>query len=139
MLFGSTHDVTYHYQRILNYAARVILCLQKLSSLTTHIKLLHWLPVKVRRCHNIACFCYHCYCCAEISYVADMLMKKPSQAHNTRTSSSTMTLYNRLAHSMATHGDLLFSFASFSVWNCTKNDDRCVPSLSLPNSCLKTY
>ena len=29
LLFGSTHDVTSHLQRILNYAARVILCLPK--------------------------------------------------------------------------------------------------------------
>ena len=32
---GSTHDVTTHLQRIQIYAARVILCLPKLSSITT--------------------------------------------------------------------------------------------------------
>ena len=47
LLFGSTHDVTSHLQRILNYTARVILCLPKSSSITTHLKSLHWLPVKV--------------------------------------------------------------------------------------------
>ena len=36
LLFGSTHDVTSHLQRIQNYAARVILCLPKSSSITTH-------------------------------------------------------------------------------------------------------
>ena len=41
LLFGSTHDVTSHLQRIQNYAARVILCLPKSSSITTHIKSLH--------------------------------------------------------------------------------------------------
>ena len=48
LLFGSTHDVTSHLQRIQNYAARVILRLPKSSSITTHLKSLHWLPVKVR-------------------------------------------------------------------------------------------
>ena len=48
LLFGSTHDVTSHLQRIQNYAARVIFCLPKSSSITTHLKSLHWLPVKVR-------------------------------------------------------------------------------------------
>ena len=38
LLFGSTHDVTSHLQRIQNYAARVILCLPKSSSITTHLK-----------------------------------------------------------------------------------------------------
>ena len=47
LLFGSTHDVTSHLQRIQNYAARVILRLPKSSSITIHLKSLHWLPVKV--------------------------------------------------------------------------------------------
>ena len=48
LLFGSTHDVTSHLQRIQNYAARVILRLPKSSSITIHLKSLHRLPVKVR-------------------------------------------------------------------------------------------
>ena len=47
LLFGSTHDVTSHLQRIQNYAARVILRLPKSSSITIHLKSLHWLPVKI--------------------------------------------------------------------------------------------
>ena len=46
LLFGSTHDVTSHLHRIQNYAARVILRLPRSSSISTHLKLLHWLPVK---------------------------------------------------------------------------------------------
>ena len=38
LLFGSTHDVTYHLQRIQNCAARVILCFPKSCSITTHLK-----------------------------------------------------------------------------------------------------
>ena len=37
LLFGSTHDVTSHLQRIQNYAARVILRLPMSSSITTHL------------------------------------------------------------------------------------------------------
>ena len=37
LLFGSTHDVTSHLQRMRNYAAGVILRLQKSSSITTHL------------------------------------------------------------------------------------------------------
>ena len=48
LLFGSTHDVISHLQRILNYAARVILRLPKSSNITTHLESLHWLPVNVR-------------------------------------------------------------------------------------------
>ena len=38
LLFGSTHDVTSHLQRIQNYAARVILRLPMSSSITIHLK-----------------------------------------------------------------------------------------------------
>ena len=61
LLFGSTHDVTSHLLRIQNYAARVILCLPKSSSITTHLRSLHWLPVNVRSTYKISCFCYHCH------------------------------------------------------------------------------
>ena len=48
LLFDSTHDVTSHLQQIQNYAARVILRLPKSSSITMHLKALHWLPFKAR-------------------------------------------------------------------------------------------
>ena len=48
LLFGSTYAVTSHLQWIQNYAARVILCLPKSYSTATHLKSLHWLPVKGR-------------------------------------------------------------------------------------------
>ena len=136
LLFGSTHDVTSHLQQIQNYAARVILCFPKSSSIIIHLKLLHWLPVKVRSICKIACLCYHCHSSTAPSYVADMLHKKPS---HTRSSSYTMPLLNRPAHSKATLGDRSFSFASSSVWNSIPNDVRCAPSLSSFKSRLKIY
>ena len=100
LLFGSTHDVSSHLQPIQNYAARVILRLQKSSSITTHLKSLHWLPVKVRSTYKIACLCYHCHSSTAPSYVTDMLHKKPSHIRNTRSSSYTMPfLLNRPVHS----------------------------------------
>ena len=139
LLFGSTHDVTSHLQRIQNYATRVILRLPKTSSITTHLKSLHWLPVKVRSTYKIACLCYHCHSSAAPSYVADMLHRKPLHARNTRSNSYTMPLLNRPAHSKATLGDRSFSFASSSVWNSIPNDVRYAPSLSSFKFRLKTY
>ena len=137
LLFGSTNDVTSHLQRIQNYAARVILRLPKSSSITIHLKSLHWHPVKVRSTYKIACLCYNCHSSTAPSYVADMLHKKTSDTRNTRSSSCTMPLLNRPAHSKATLGDSSFSFASSSVF--LPNDVRCAPSLSSFMSCLKTY
>ena len=137
LLFGSTH-VTSHLQRIQNYAARVILHLPKSSNITTYLKSFHWLPVKVRSTYKIACLCYHCHSSTAPSYVADMLHKKPLHTRITRSSSYSMPLLNRPAHSKATHGDRSFSFASSSVWNTIPNDVRCAPSLSSSKSRLNT-
>ena len=73
LLFGSTHDVASHLQRMQNYAARVILHLPKLSNITTHLKSLHWLPVKGRSTYKIACLCYHCHSSTAPSFFSDML------------------------------------------------------------------
>ena len=131
--------LTSHLQRIQNYAARVIFRLPMSSSITIHLKSLHWLPVKVRSTYKIACLCYHCHSSTAPSYVTDMLHKKPLHTRNTRSSSYTMPLLNRPAHSKATLGDRSFSFASSSVWNSIPNDVRCAPSLSSFKSRLKTY
>ena len=136
LLFGSTHDVTPHLQRMQNYAARVILRLPKSSSITTHLKSLHWHPVKVRSTYVIACLCYHCHSSTAPSYVTDMLHKKSLHTHFR---SYTMPLLNRPANSKTTLGDRSFSFASSSVWNSIPNDVRCAPSLSSFSSRLKTY
>ena len=138
LLFGSTHDVTSHLHRIQNYAARVILRLPKSSNITTHLKSLHWLPVKVRSTYKIACLCYHCHSSTAPSFVADMLHKKAITHRITRSRSYTMPLLNRPAHSKAALGNRSFSFAS-SVWNSVPNDVRCAPSLSSFMSRLKTY
>ena len=139
LLFVSTHDMTYHLQRIQNYAARVILRLPMSSSISTHSKSLHWLPVKVRSTYKIAYLCYHCHSFTAPSYVADMLHRRSSHTHNTRSSSYTMPLLNRPEHSKATLGDRSFSFASSSVCNTIPNHVRCAPSLSSFTSRLKTY
>ena len=110
-----------------------------ITNITTHLKSLHWLPVKVRITYKIACLCYHCHSSTAPSHVAEMLYRKPPHTRNTRSSSNTMLLLNRPAHSKATLGDRSFSFASSSVWNSIPNDVRCAPSLSSFKSHLKTY
>ena len=127
LLFGSTHDVTSHLQQIQNNAARVILRLPKSSSITIHVKSIHCqvhvqcsILVKIRCTFKIACLCYHCQSSTAPSYVTDMLQKKPSHTCNTRSSSYTVPLLNRLAHSKATLGDRLLTFSSSSVWNYYK-------------------
>ena len=73
LLFGSTHNVTSHLQRIQFYAARVILRHPMSSNISILLTSLHWLHVNVRSTYKIACLCFHCHCRTASSYVADML------------------------------------------------------------------
>ena len=139
LLFGSTHDVTSNLQRIQNYATRVTLCLPRSSSITIHLISLHWLPVKVRSTYKIACLCHHCHSSTTPSYVTDMLHKSHRTPGSMPSSSYTMPLLNRPAHSKATLGDRSFSFASSYVSNSIPNDVRCAPSLSSSKSRLNAY
>ena len=139
LLFGSTHDVISNLQRILNYAALVIFRIPKSSNIAIHLISLNWLPVKIRSTYKIASLCYHYHSSTAPSRVADMLQKEPSHTDNTRSSSYTMPLLNRPAHSKATHGDRSTSLASSSVWYSIPSDARCAPSLSSSKSRLKTY
>ena len=93
LLFGSTHGVTSHLQRMQNYAARVILRLPKSSCITTHLLSLNWLNVKIRSTYKIACLCYHCHSITAPSYVADMLHKN-----------NTYTIQQNMAMQHLTHG-----------------------------------
>ena len=118
LLYCFAHDVTSKLQRIQNYAARLILRLPKSSSITTHIKSLHWLIVKVRSTYKIACSCYHCHSSTAPSYVADMLQKNPSHTRNPRSSSYTMPLLNRPEKSKSTLGDRSMSMCNTSISFC---------------------
>ena len=133
LLFGSTHDVTSQLQRIQNYAARATLRIHRSCNIAAHFS------VKVRSTYKIAFLCYHYHSSAAASYATDMLHKKPSHTRNSRSSSYTMPLLNRPAHSNATLGDRSFSFASSYVWNSISNDVRCAPSLSSLMPRLQTY
>ena len=139
LLFGCTHDVTSQLQRIRNYAARIILRLPMSSSITLHLRSLHWLPFKVRSTYKIAGLCYPCHSSTAPSYFADMLHIKPLHTRNTRSSSYTMSILYRPAHCKATLGDRSFSFASSSVCKSIPNDVRSAQSLSSFKSRLKTY
>ena len=96
LLFGSTHDMTSNLQRILNYAARAILRLPKSSNITTHLKLHHWLPVKVRSTYKIVCLCDSS---AAPSYAAGTLQK----THQTLAPAHTPCVFSIDLHTVGQH------------------------------------
>ena len=120
------------------YAARVILRLLMSSSITTHIKSLHWLSVKVRSTYKIACLCYHCHSSTAPPYVADMLQKS-HRIPATLTRAHTPCLFSIDQHTVR-HNLVMVHFLLLLLLSGTiPNDVRCAPSLSSFMSRLNTY
>ena len=70
LLLFSTHGVTSHLQWIQNYAASVILRIQRLANIAIHLNLLHWLSVKVGSTYKTARLSYHCCSSSAPSYIS---------------------------------------------------------------------
>ena len=118
LLFGSTHNVTSHLQRIQNNAAQVILRLSKSSSITIHLKSLHWLPVKVRSTYKIACLCYHCHSSTAPSYVTCCIESHCTTA--TLAPAHTPCLFSIDLRTVRQQLMIIY-FASSPVWNSIPN------------------
>ena len=119
LLFGSTHDVTSHLQRIQNYAARVIMRLPKSSNITTHLNSLNWLPVKVRSTYKIACLCYHCHSSIAPLYSLTCC-RKSHHRPTTLAPAHAPCLFSIDLHTVRQHLVIARFFASSSVWNYSK-------------------
>ena len=107
----------------------------KSANITTHLKLLHWLPVIVKSIYKVGCLCYHCHSSTAPSYITT---KNPSHSSYTRSSAHTMPHLNRPAHSKATLGDRSYVFAIFMSGTLFQIV-RCAPLLSSLKTCPKTY
>ena len=81
----------------------MILRLPKSSDITTHVKPLHWLSVKVRSTCKIACLCYHCHNNTAKSYVTDMCCRKSRHTTATFAPAQTLCLFSMDLHSGRKH------------------------------------
>ena len=121
-----------------NYAARVILRLPKSSSITIHLRSLHWLPVIVRSTSKIAFLCSHCNSSTAPSYVTDMLHKKPLHTRNIAPAHAPC-LFSIDLHTVRQHLVIVHFLLLLLLSGTLPNDVRCAPSLSSFKSRLKTY
>ena len=120
--------MTSHLQRMQNYAAGVILRISESSSISI------FKMKKARSTYKIVCATT---ATAVLHYHMSLTCCRKS--HRTRSSSHTMPLLHRPAHSKATLADRSFSFASSFVWNSISNVVRCTPSPLSHMSRLKTF
>ena len=82
LLAGVTELVLGMYQRIQNFAAKVVLKHSKYSSSTKCLTELHWLPVKARTEFEIALIIYKCLNGNALKYLKDLLVLNELSGHN---------------------------------------------------------
>ena len=130
--------MTSYLQRIQNYAEGVILRILISCNINTHLKLLHWLPAKVR---STKIFLY-----AATTVISEQLHHTSLIAtENAITTPQHLLLFrqmpllNRTAHNRATLGGRSFPSTCSLVRNTIPNDVRCATSMSLFSSRMKTY
>ena len=115
-------------QRMQSSVARVILLIPMSSDITTHLKSLHWLLVKVGSSYEIACICYRSHKNTAPSFVTDMLQKIHCTPA-TRAVSHTPCLFSTDLHTAWQHCDRSI-FLYIYVLNTIPSDIRCASSLS---------
>ena len=115
--FCSTHDMTTRLQQMQNYGAGVILYLPRSAKMATHLKSLHWLPVKVRSTYKIACLCCHRH----------MLLICHRKSHRTPATFSHPILVHCL------HADFGFTYAVLQLFSSYLTDRT--HYISLCNHC----
>jgi hypothetical protein len=116
--YGITKKNLAKMQRILNYAARLILHLPRLSSTSTALTELRWLNIEQRIAHHLLNIAFTALSTGSPKSLADALqLASTSQSSTilTRRSADTLLLtHNRTRTKL---GDRAFSIAASALWN----------------------
>ena len=124
------------FQRIQNFAAKIVLGKSKYSSSTEALKHLHMLPVHVRCEFKLLVMVYKCLHGIAPTYLAELLHKHAS-AYCTRR--SRQNLLDVPFTRKKTFADRSFSVAGPKLWNDLPENITSIDSLATFKKALKTY
>ena len=103
------------FQRAQNAAARLVLGLDRRSSITTALRDLHWLPVKHRITFKVATLMHRALHCRCPAYLADLFVFSSTDSH--RQLRSTTTRAAAIQRTRTQFGRRAFSVCGADVWN----------------------
>ena len=126
-------------QRVQNMAAKLVLNRSKYDSASECLKLLHWLPVKMRINYKLAVYVYKCLHGCAPSYIADLIKVHTSQRALRSTDASKGILLHMPLTRKKTFADRSFSLAAPKVWNNLPVNVRGSADLQQFKSRLKTH
>ena len=135
LLFGVPKYKTDNLQRILNIAARIVSRTNP-PHITTLLKKLHWLPIRVRICYKVLLMTYKCLNNLAPMYLTNLLV--PYCPVRTLRSSDQCRLKTPDTR-LKSYGDRSFSFAAPTEWNKLPVEIKLAPTVSAFKSVLKTF
>ena len=135
LLFGLPNNLLNKLQSVLNTAARVVTMTRKYDSITLVLKMLHWLPVKLRVQFKQLLLVFKCLNGQAPVYLRTKLCYKPS--NNLRSSDGKLLVVPRSR--MKSYGDRCFSIAGPKLWNALPKKIRMCTDLEPFKRMLKTH
>ena len=136
---GTPNSVIQPLQKILNFAARLVLLAPRHHNSTPLLEKLRWLPISERIKYKVAC---NCMCFSAINgsgpaYLSELLHVY-TPFHTLRSSSDTRMLEIQ-QYKCKTPGFCTFSCFGLHIWNSLPQDLRHCSTLSSFKAELKTF
>ena len=135
---GLPHCELLKLQRVQNFAARVVLGLQKHDSVRSQLRDLHWLNVKFRIDHKVASLVFKCLNNQAPPYLSGLLTEKKPSDINLRSNFDNLRLIvPKTKHK--TFADRSFSVYGPKIWNDIPYSIRASKNLNSFKKSLKTH
>ena len=137
LLMDTPNSVIQPLQKILNFAARLVLLAPCHHHSTPLLEKLHWLPISECVKYKVACMCFIVINDSGPAYLSELLhISTPS--HTLRSSSDTRMLTTQ-QYKRRTRGFRSFSCFGPHIWNSFPQDLRHSSTPSAFNAKLKTF
>ena len=134
---GTPKSVIQPLQKILNFAARLVLLAPRHHHKTPLLEKLHWLPISERIKYKVACMCFSAINGSSPAYLSELLhVYTPSR---TLRSSSDTRMLEIQQYKRKTRGFQTFSCFGPHIWNSLPQDLRHCSTLSSFKAKLKTF
>lgn len=134
LLYATSAKNMHSLQVVQNRAARVVLNAGRLSSATSLLRELHWLPVNARIRHKIGALTYKALSIGQPSYLADLIVRR-SQGSSLRSGDHDLLLVPPRPKRCA---EPSFTFSAPEVWNSIPDETKNVNSYKTFCGRLKT-
>jgi hypothetical protein len=137
LLYGIPANLLTKLQAVQNQAARTVSLTRKRDHITPVLYELHWLPVKYRIMYKILLLVYKAIHNIAPQYICAILSEYCPNRADMRSADQFLLTVPR--SNMVRAGDRCFTVAAPKLWNNLPISIRCLPSLELFKSSLKTH